>query len=145
MDPTNRTLDSMISVPHPSQVGDFIESQPGTSTEERPSKRRGIDHSQVLDDEDEEGAGSGDDDDDDGVSREHDHENTTTTNGAWTKKTVEIPESDCDFTSILELRQEAKKRENQGKLLYHLFEDSQHISINMDGQLIWAQRSKRSC
>jgi hypothetical protein len=90
MDPTNRTLDSMITVPHPSQIGDFTESNP--RGEDRPSKRRAVD---VLDDEQE-------------------MEEEVDGNSAWTKGSAIVPESECDFTSIHQLRQEASKG-NQGK------------------------------
>lgn len=35
-------------------------------------------------------------------------------NGMWTKNTKEVPESECGFTSILELRDQVRKRGNSG-------------------------------
>ena len=89
MDPSNRTLDSMISVPHPLQIGSFVEST-GMEEVERPSKRRAID--------------------DDGMGIELELEEDTrmeVDNSAWTKGSVVIPESECEFTSIHQLRREA--------------------------------------
>lgn len=95
MDPSNRTLDSMISVPHPSQIGDFVEST--YSGDDRPSKRRAL---------------AVDVDQDDGALEEAEIDVAST---AWTKGSVVIPESECEFTSIQELRQEIKKG-NEGKV-----------------------------
>jgi hypothetical protein len=91
MDPTNRTLDSMITVPHPSQLGDFVEST--METQDRPSKRRAIEAEADLELEEEDG--------------------NLDANTSW-KKGVVIPESECEFTSILELRREVA-RGNEGK------------------------------
>jgi DNA mismatch repair protein MLH1 len=91
MDPTNRTLDSMITIPHPSQIGDFIESQRDETQVERPVKRRAIDNDAEMEMEEE-----------------------TDNTSAWTKGSGAIPESECDFTSIQELRREVGKG-NQGK------------------------------
>lgn len=92
----------MISVPHPSQLGGFTELTNADEVE-RPSKRRAVvdDHELVVLDEEEEG------------SVEEDNTNM------WTKGTVMIPESECEFTSILELRQEAKAKGNQGESCFH--------------------------
>jgi hypothetical protein len=95
MDPTNRTLDSMITIPHPSQIGDFIESQRDEIQVDRPAKRRAIDV---------------DPDDNAEIELEEETDNTS----AWTKGSGAIPESECDFTSIQELRREVGKG-NQGK------------------------------
>jgi hypothetical protein len=85
----------MISVPHPSQIGTFIES---TGMEERPSKRRAID----------------DDDDEIGLELEEDPEmDAGMVNSAWTKGSAVIPESECEFTSIHQLRRELGQG-NQG-------------------------------
>jgi hypothetical protein len=95
MDPTNRTLDSMITIPHPSQIGDFIESQRDETQVERPAKRRAIN----IDSDD---------------NAEMELEEETDHAAAWTKGSGAIPESECDFTSIQELRREVGKG-NQGK------------------------------
>ena len=79
----------MISVPHPLQIGSFVEST-GMEEVERPSKRRAID--------------------DDGMGIELELEEDTrmeVDNSAWTKGSVVIPESECEFTSIHQLRREA--------------------------------------
>ena len=95
MDPTNRTLDSMITIPHPSQIGDFIESQRDETPLERPAKRRAL---------------NVDPNDDAELELEEETDNPA----AWTKGSGMIPESECDFTSIQELRREVGKG-NQGK------------------------------
>jgi len=95
MDPSNRTLDSMISVPHPSQIGDFIESS--HREEDRPSKRRAI-------------AVDADPEDD---TLEEDIVDLG--NSSWNKGSTAIPESECEFTSIQQLRRDVSKG-NQGKL-----------------------------
>ena len=95
MDPTNRTLDSMITIPHPSQIGDFIESQRDELQVERPAKRRALN------------VGSDD-------NAEMELEEETDNPLAWTKGSGAIPESECDFTSIQELRREIGKA-NQGE------------------------------
>lgn len=82
----------MISIPHPSQIGDFVEST--QKDEDRPSKRRAIDAEA-----------------DDEVEVELEEE--VDTNTAWSKGAV-IAESECDFTSIQELRKEVGKG-NQGE------------------------------
>jgi hypothetical protein len=98
MDPTNRTLDSMITIPHPSQIGDFTESTERDETQgERPSKRRAIDIHQEDDAE---------------IELEEETDNTA----AWAKGSAAIPESECDFTSIQELRREVGKG-NQGTFM----------------------------
>lgn len=101
----------MIQFPHPSQIGDIVESQPqaGRTEEARPTKRRGVDESVPITID---GVGDEEDDDEDGVD---DGVRAEGANGMWTKKAVEIPESECDFTSILELRDEVKKKDNQGR------------------------------
>jgi DNA mismatch repair protein MLH1 len=92
----------MISVPHPSQLGGFTELTNADEVE-RPSKRRAVvdDHELVVLDEEEEG------------SVQEDNTNM------WTKGTVVIPESECEFTSILELRQEVKAKGNRGGSCSH--------------------------
>jgi len=85
----------MITIPHPSQIGDFIESQRDETPTERPAKRRAI---------------NVDSDDNAGMELEEETDNTS----AWTKGSAAIPESECDFTSIQELRREVGKG-NQGK------------------------------
>jgi hypothetical protein len=97
MDPSNRTLDSMISVPHPSQLGEFVSIDEG-----RPSKRRGV----AV--EEQEGAEE--------TPVELEEDDGDINNSMWTKGTVVIPESECEFTSILELRREASARGNEGML-----------------------------
>ena len=103
MDPTNRTLDSMITIPHPSQIGDFMESQRDEIQVERPAKRRAIDV-----------------DPDDNVEMELEEE--TDHAAAWTKGPGAIPESECDFTSIQELRREVGKG-NQGESIVIILAD----------------------
>jgi len=95
MDPTNRTLDSMITIQHPSQIGDFIESSRDETQLERPAKRRAI---------------NVEPDDNPELELEEETDNTA----SWTKGSVVIPESECDFTSIQELRREVGKG-NQGE------------------------------
>lgn len=103
MDPTNRTLDSMISIPHPSQVGEFVESQAQVGeSDERPSKRRAVVESERNIDE-------GDEEEESMPAPV-----ASTSTAMWTKKMTDIPESECDFTSILALRQEAEKAGHQG-------------------------------
>ena len=120
MDPTNRTLDSMIQISHPSQIGDIIEAAPQSQSqyqhqtqgdgEGRPSKRRGVTDDPInIDIEDDEGDGE--------IVEGYGYGETqggSGSNGMWTKKTTEVPESECDFTSILELRDQVRKRGNSG-------------------------------
>ena len=101
MDPSNRTLDSMISVPHPSQIGDFIEAT--HREEDRPSKRRGIAVDAAPEDD----------------TLEEDIIDVG--NSSWNKGSAAIPESECEFTSIQQLRREVSKG-NQGKLGICFFE-----------------------
>jgi hypothetical protein len=113
----------MIQITHPSQIGDIVELQAGADASGRPAKRRGIEDGPIdIEDEDEDGVG------DDGYGDRDAGEGLTQgngSNGMWTKKMSEIPESECDFTSILELRNQVKKRENPGK---SSFTNSSHRS-----------------
>ena len=122
MDPTNRTLDSMIQVSHPSQIGDIVESQSqyqyqtqGEDWEGRPSKRRGVTDDPISIEDDE-----GDEDDDGNGNVVEEVQGGSGSNGMWTTKTTEVPESECDFTSILELRDEVRKRGNSGEHTPHV-------------------------
>jgi DNA mismatch repair protein MLH1 len=96
IDPSNRTLDSMMVVDDPSQLRGFAETQ-----DVRIGKRRGVE------DGTEEGVVLVDDDDDD------EREEVERREGGR----VEVRESDCEFTSILELRKAASKRGNAGMSL----------------------------
>lgn len=92
MDPTNRTLDSMVAVLNPSQISPY---------DERASKRRGVsggDEVQLV----------GDDDDDE--------DDTPMWNATAEDKTKETPESACDFESIQDLRRAVRKRASLGEL-----------------------------
>ena len=95
MDPTNRTLESMITPTDPSQL---VEYSQAAQLEERPSKRRGVDDGDAIevgsDDEDRERLWD--------VPREEPH-------------VKDIPESVCEFSSIRELRKECKKKANAGE------------------------------
>ncbi|KAL1409065.1 DNA mismatch repair protein Mlh1 [Vanrija albida] len=89
MDPSNRTLDSMITVIDPSQIADY---------DERPSKRRGADASgevTVIEDEDETPMWS------------------ASVQEAKESSSKDIPESVCDFSSIQELRRAVQKKGNE--------------------------------
>ena len=97
MDPSNRTLDSMLAVPDPSQLSAFAQAR---EDEERPPKRRGVD--QEL----------GEDDDE--IQRLYDGEIVRATVEEVRGK--EMPESLCDFTSIHDLRQAAKRKGNNGAM-----------------------------
>lgn len=57
-----------------------------------------------------------DDDDDDEVDQEkvETGETIAGTASMWTKRIAEVQESECDFTSIAELRAQAVKRGNTG-------------------------------
>jgi len=85
----------MITIQHPSQIGDFIESPRNDTQLERPAKRRAI---------------NVEPDDNPELELEDETDNTA----SWTKGSVVIPESECDFTSIQELRREVGKG-NQGE------------------------------
>lgn len=98
MDPSNRTLESMIVPVDPSQLGEY--SQVGTG-DDRPSKRRGVDDSEAVE-------VSGDDTE---APRE-----TLWDAPREEPKGREIAESACEFTSIRELRKECKKKGHSGKL-----------------------------
>jgi hypothetical protein len=117
MDPTNRTLDSMITIPHPSQIGDFIESQRDETQLERPAKRRAID-------------------DDAEMELVEETDNTS----AWTKGSAAIPESECDFTSIQELRREVGKG-NQGESIVIIPADCRCGGYHAQTCFRWNSRS----
>jgi hypothetical protein len=86
----------MISVPHPSQIGSFLES---AGIEERPSKRRAVDDDEMGSE----------------LELEEDPEmDVEVSNLAWAKGSAVIPESECEFTSIHQLRRELGQG-NQGK------------------------------
>jgi DNA mismatch repair protein MLH1 len=97
MDPTNRTLESMIAPSDPSQLVAFT-----TQDEDRPSKRRGV-HDDPIDVEA---------DDKDEVDQLR---GTVWSNDKDEKRAQDIAESLCEFTSIRELRKESKKRGNAGE------------------------------
>jgi DNA mismatch repair protein MLH1 len=102
MDPANRTLDSMRTVSDPSQLTACAETQP--SDDPRPSKRRAVGPSGSVEaplvlDEDGGSLWSA-------VPGEADP-------GRNTGK--EVPESLCEFASILELRRAVKKAGNRGE------------------------------
>ena len=103
MDPSNRTLDAMLAPPDPSQLVPYASTQLFATDEDRPRKRRGVD----LDDAVE-------------ISDEEDVEVQEMERGTlWNPtrdegKTKEIPESLCEFTSIKDLRQGARKKANAG-------------------------------
>jgi DNA mismatch repair protein MLH1 len=93
MDPTNRTLHSMLAVADPSQLAAY---------DEPPAKRRGVTDDVVdLVDEDEAtpmwSAGAG------------------ATATAADERGKEVPESVCDFMSIQELRRAVRKGASQGE------------------------------
>jgi DNA mismatch repair protein MLH1 len=101
----------MIIVENPSQVAAFTDS---LAVDDRPSKRRGLDavgsaeEPVELDEEEDE---PGDEAAEDG--------------GMWkagddagpSRKAGGIPESECEFTSIQELRRAVRKRGNPGEFL----------------------------
>lgn len=88
MDPSNRTLDSMVAIVNPSEI---------TAYDERPVKRRGVTDEtiELLDDDAPMRSATADERD----------------------RPKEIPESNCDFTSIQEMRRAVKKAASQGELL----------------------------
>ncbi|KAK8854901.1 hypothetical protein IAR55_003640 [Kwoniella newhampshirensis] len=112
MDPSNRTLDSMVSVIDPSQLSAFAQT-PVSDETVRSAKRRAV----VV-----EGAAEAplqinlDEDDGDGGLAEEDGN----TGGIWNvqdsggskESRKAIPESVCEFTSIQELRNVVKKAGN---------------------------------
>jgi len=104
MDPANRTLDSMIVPSDPSQLAAFTETQ--ILNDARPLKRRAVtkgeDGSLELDEEDEDDPG-------DVIGSLWNPDA-----GPSTQKTLVIPESECEFSSVLNLRKAVKKRGNLG-------------------------------
>lgn len=99
IDPANRTLDSMVTIVHPSQISAY---------DERSSKRRGV--------------GDGDeevqliDDGEDANCDETPMWNTTQpASTAAERQSKEIPESSCDFESVVELRRQVRKRASPGE------------------------------
>ena len=92
MDPSHRTLDSMLAPIDPSQISVFAPSQIEDS--DRPAKRRGIDGIELLDKE---------------VGQSEQRE-TLWDAPLEQPRGKEIPESVCEFTSIKELRKAALKR-----------------------------------
>ncbi|ODN92837.1 DNA mismatch repair protein MLH1 [Cryptococcus wingfieldii CBS 7118] len=102
MDPTNRTLDSMVQVVDPSQLSSFV---PSTSDGQRPTKRRavsGVDGGVTMLDEEEEGQGQEDEDAREMVRLD-------VGEGSSKGKGKEIEESVCEFTSIQALRKAVLK------------------------------------
>jgi DNA mismatch repair protein MLH1 len=100
MDPTNRTLESMLAPSDPSQLVAFNQTQ---SLSERPTKRRGVDNDEaieIVESEEEDPAGE--------YGRVWDAPRAEA-------KSTEIAESLCEFTSIRELRKECRKRGNPGE------------------------------
>ena len=117
----------MIQVHHPSQIGEIVESQTPGHGDDRPSKRRHITDGPIdIEDDEEDDHG----DDQEGV------EPGQMGNGMWVKTTMEVPESECDFTSIQELRREVRKRENPGQspFLLLLLLPSSFFSLPPDSQ-----------
>lgn len=105
MDPSNRTLESMIAPTDPSQLAAFKTT---ATPNERPTKRRGVDESEPIE----------------LLSEDEDQEGGTEIPGGtlWNndkdeKREKEIPESSCEFTSIRELRKECRKRASPGESL----------------------------
>jgi len=105
MDPSNRTLDSMMAVRDPSQLTAFAESM---INQDRPAKRRAIAESDEQDLE---------------LDGEADGMLEVEGGVVWPVprgevKVRDIPGSTCDFTSILVLRRLARKRGNLGELAF---------------------------
>ncbi|ORX38673.1 hypothetical protein BD324DRAFT_621908 [Kockovaella imperatae] len=98
MDPTNRTLDSMLAPLDPSQIAPFSVSQPLDA--DRPSKRRGIDVEDGLELDEE-----------DGIGQSEQRESLWDT-PIEQSQSSSIPESSCDFTSIKELRKACRRSAN---------------------------------
>ncbi|KAL7423487.1 DNA mismatch repair protein Mlh1 [Cryptotrichosporon argae] len=100
-DPTNRTLDSMIAITNPSQLGAYTETEVGASSYAessiaaagRPSKRRGVDPDETGQSDDRERMWDADDEPRD-TGRD-------------------VVESMCEFESIGSLRRAVKRRANQ--------------------------------
>jgi DNA mismatch repair protein MLH1 len=120
-DLTARTLDEMLGVGHPSQVGGWVETQSRATTgasgrdgEGRRGKRRALgenaDDAVILDDTDDEAPEGGGGD---GYGVVHDSEG----GGRGRGKGMEIKESLCEFSSISDLRKSVKKKGNTGKLI----------------------------
>ncbi|WVF72656.1 hypothetical protein IAT40_007474 [Kwoniella sp. CBS 6097] len=110
MDPTNRTLDSMVTVLDPSQLSNFAESQM-IMEDPRPAKRRALGEGSLeeplnvdMDDEDGEEIGA------EGIAEGVLWNDIGS--GSRKGKEKEIPESECEFTSIHELRKAARKAGN---------------------------------
>ncbi|WWC71688.1 uncharacterized protein I206_105646 [Kwoniella pini CBS 10737] len=103
MDPSNRTLDSMVTVLDPSQLSGFAESNDQLLQDPRPSKRRALAEGSAeeplnIDESDNE--------------REEEEEAIMWNDGYVGKgkgKEKIIPESQCEFDSILDLRRAIKK------------------------------------
>ncbi|WWC90838.1 uncharacterized protein L201_005775 [Kwoniella dendrophila CBS 6074] len=127
MDPSNRTLDSMVTVLDPSQLSGFDESNTEILEElrPRPTKRRALGELGSaqepfnIDDSDDNGNDNQEDDDevdeDDNMldqNREGIMWHKTTPNGKGKGKEKAIPESICDFDSIQELRAVVQKSGN---------------------------------
>ncbi|WWD18950.1 hypothetical protein CI109_103406 [Kwoniella shandongensis] len=107
MDPSNRTLDSMVEVIDPSQLTAFAQTQP--VDEVRPTKRRAVakgSAEQPLDIDLEE------EDDDEQKGEREGLWNSVHESGSIKAKGKEVPESVCEFTSIQELRKVARKAAN---------------------------------
>ncbi|WVR07419.1 hypothetical protein IAU60_004460 [Kwoniella sp. DSM 27419] len=106
MDPTSRTLESMVSVIDPSQLSSFAETQSELQETSRPIKRRAL------------ASGSAEEPLDiefDDVAEDEAREAVMWTdagNGRETSREKEVPESQCDFTSVQELRKAARKGGN---------------------------------
>ena len=110
MDPSHRTLDAMLTVNDPSQRGAYTEThetQPDQPVA-GPSRRR---QSQLNGTEDEPLELS---DEDEGQLADGERESLWDTPAEKTRG-AEIPESMCEFKSIIDLRRAAKKRASAGK------------------------------
>ncbi|WWD02458.1 hypothetical protein V865_000497 [Kwoniella europaea PYCC6329] len=109
MDPSNRTLDSMVAVVDPSQLSGFAQSTPQIPDDIRPNKRRAV-----------VGEGSAEeplDIDDEDADLEEDQRERVRWNEGYNSssgkgKEKDIQESICEFDSILELRRAARKGGN---------------------------------
>jgi DNA mismatch repair protein MLH1 len=108
MDPANRTLDSMFTVHNPFQVAGFSETQEGDN---RAKKRRALtaagaaDELSELEEEEKEGGGEGE---------YQEAKSLWTGGGDVLGNGKKIPESECEFTSIQDLRRLTRKRGNNG-------------------------------
>lgn len=115
-DPGHRTLDSMIGIANPSQMGGYTESSLEGEEPGRPSKRRAIpppgtaEEPFELDDDDASVAALSDDE---AVDEQTPRPGESSGKGKGKEK--EIPESRCELTSVAELRRTARKAGHSGE------------------------------